>query len=136
MPPNHPISEDNLSGGCACGAVRYTYRGEPGFSFLCQCRRCQRATGSGHAAAFKAERALLSLTGQLASYAAAADSGHQVTHEFCPTCGSPIPSATAQFPDSVAIYAASLDDPALFKPQRVIFRASGQPWDLVDPELE
>ncbi len=129
------MRETNLSGGCACGAVRYKITGEPGFSFLCQCRRCQRATGSGHAPGFKVDFSQLSLTGELSSYEVEADSGYAVRHQFCPTCGSPILSATLRFPDSCSIYAGSLDDPAIFKPQTAIFRDSGQPWDYLDPAL-
>jgi hypothetical protein len=129
------MKNSQLSGGCACGAVRYELAGSPGFSFLCQCRRCQRATGSGHAPAFKVEQEDLSLTGSLTSYAVTADSGHAVSHQFCPVCGSPVRSVTTQFPSSCSLYAASLDDPSVFKPACVIFQSSAQPWDHVDPRL-
>ena len=129
------MAKRRLSGGCACGAVRYEITGEPGFSFLCQCRRCQRATGTGHAPGFKIERDDLSITGKLTSYEVEADSGYLVSHEFCPVCGSPVLSATKRFPNSCSIYAASLDDPSIFKPERVIFASSAQPWDTVDPNL-
>ena len=36
------------TGGCACGAIRYSIAGEPLFSYHCQCRDCQRESGSGH----------------------------------------------------------------------------------------
>ena len=38
-----------ISGGCACGAVRYEIAADPQFQGQCQCRDCQRATGTGHA---------------------------------------------------------------------------------------
>ena len=129
------MNDATLNGGCACGAVRYEISGEPGFSFLCQCRRCQRATGSGHAPGFKVELSQLSLTGTLSSYEVEADSGFPVSHRFCPACGSPVLSATKRFPDSISIYAGSLDDPSIFKPQTAIFGSSAQPWDHIDPDL-
>ncbi len=129
------MTEKTMTGGCACGAVRYEIEGEPGFSFLCQCRRCQRATGSGHAPAFKVERSQLTMTGELAAYEVTADSGFKVRSEFCPTCGSPILSATERFPDSCSILAVTLDDPSRFAPQTAIFRDAAQPWDHVDPTL-
>ena len=37
-----------FTGGCACGAIRYEIPGEPIFSNDCQCRDCQRKSGTGH----------------------------------------------------------------------------------------
>ncbi len=125
-----------MEGGCNCGAVRYRIEGEAGFSFLCHCRRCQRATGSGHAPGMKVERDQMTLTGVLTAWSTKADSGATVTHEFCGACGSPIFSSTDRFPSSLSVYAASLDDPAEFAPQAAIFMEEGQPWDHVDPSLK
>ena len=36
------------TGGCACGAIRYEISGEPIFMNDCQCRDCQRTSGTGH----------------------------------------------------------------------------------------
>jgi len=75
------------------------------------------------------------VTGKVKCYDVEADSGHSVSHEFCPVCGSPVFSATTQFPYLISIYAASLDDPTIFNPERVVFSASAQPWDYVHPSL-
>ncbi|NOX43886.1 MAG: hypothetical protein GXP19_09175 [Gammaproteobacteria bacterium] len=40
------------SGGCACGAIRYETTAAAEFTIICQCRQCQRISGSGHGAAF------------------------------------------------------------------------------------
>ena len=37
---------DQMTGGCACGRVRYTAAIENDDAYLCHCRMCQRATGS------------------------------------------------------------------------------------------
>jgi hypothetical protein len=36
------------TGGCACGAIRYATRHAPVFQNHCQCRDCQRRSGTGH----------------------------------------------------------------------------------------
>ena len=36
------------TGGCACGAIRFEIAGEPLFQNDCQCRDCQRMSGTGH----------------------------------------------------------------------------------------
>ena len=36
------------TGGCACGAIRYETPHAPVFQNHCQCRDCQRRSGTGH----------------------------------------------------------------------------------------
>ena len=43
---------DEMTGGCACGKVRYTARVHDDDAYLCHCRMCQRTTG-GVSIAFK-----------------------------------------------------------------------------------
>ena len=49
---HHPTERNNMSnaftGGCACAAIRYEISGEPVFTNHCQCRDCQRRSGTGH----------------------------------------------------------------------------------------
>ena len=44
--------KQSLTGGCACGAIRYECKEAPEFCVICQCRQCQRISGSGHSAQF------------------------------------------------------------------------------------
>ena len=37
---------EQMSGGCACGRVRYTAEVRDDEAYLCHCRMCQRATGT------------------------------------------------------------------------------------------
>lgn len=124
-----------LTGGCACGAVRYCITAEPGFSFHCQCRQCQRASGAGHASLFVVPKAAVSVEGDVKFHDQTADDGATVSRGFCPRCGSPVLGQSSGAADVLLIAAASLDDPARFAPQKVVFSASGQPWDYLDPAL-
>ena len=40
----------SIPGSCLCGAVRFEIRGSLERFFLCHCRRCQKDTGTAHAA--------------------------------------------------------------------------------------
>ena len=40
---------NTYTGGCACGAIRYEISAEPIVMLDCQCRQCQRESGTGHA---------------------------------------------------------------------------------------
>jgi len=124
-----------LKGGCECGAVRYESDAEPAFSLICQCRQCQRISGSGHAPQFALPAAAVSLTGQVKFFALTGDSGNAVSSGFCPTCGNPVLKKSSGFPQFLFFHAATLDNPSRFSPQFVVWSSSKQPWDHVDPNL-
>ena len=65
-----------------------------------------------------------------------ADSGQVKTRAFCPTCGSPVYVAFKANPGFMAVHAASLDDPARFKPHAITFTSGGLGWDQLDPSLQ
>jgi hypothetical protein len=67
------------SGGCLCGAVRYTVRGEPYRYGICHCADCRKESGSVLVvyAHWRTEDA--DVTGIVTTYKG---------RSFCPTCGS------------------------------------------------
>jgi hypothetical protein len=124
------------TGGCACGAIRYEIPGEPLVMTDCQCRDCQRKSGTGHGSYLTfAGRKDVTLEGRATHWDIAGDSGNVKTHAFCPTCGSPVYLTFAAMPDLFTVHAASLDDPGRYRPQRVLFGVRGHAWDTVDPAL-
>jgi hypothetical protein len=124
------------TGGCACGAIRYEIDGEPVFSTDCQCRDCQRKSGTGHGSYLTfAGRKGVRLDGQATHWNMVGDSGNVKTRGFCPTCGSPVYLTSAARPDLFIVHAASLDDPSRYKPQAVLYTVRGHAWDHVDPAL-
>jgi len=124
-----------ITGGCACGAIRYEFTAEPVAAMHCQCRDCQHSSGTGHLSLMIVPKAAVTLTGAPTFYATAADSGETVERGFCPRCGSPVLGRYTGFPDSIGLVAGSLDDPARFQPTVVFYAGSGQAWDVMDPAL-
>jgi hypothetical protein len=53
------------TGGCACGALRYEISGEPIAMIDCQCRQCQRESGTAHASHVTFRAAEVKLDGSL-----------------------------------------------------------------------
>ena len=123
------------TGGCACGAIRYSIASEPFFSNDCQCRDCQRESGTGHGSHLTFARTGVTVTGEARHWDMVADSGNVKTRAFCTVCGSPVYMTFAAMPDIFTIRAASLDEPARYKPQVVTYAARGHDWDRLDPEL-
>ena len=124
-----------LSGGCLCGAVRYEADGEPVFACFCHCRDCQKATGTGHAAALSVPRGALRVSGETRPFAKNGDSGLTTTRHFCPICGSVVMGEIEIMPDIISLYAGTLDDPSAFQPQLAIFARSRPAWDHVAADL-
>ena len=122
-------------GGCACGVFRYVAAAEPLLSLHCQCRDCQRMSGTGHASHIGFPKPAVKLQGKATHWQKAADSGNMTTRAFCPTCGSPVYSTNSGTPDFFVVEAASLDDPSRFKPQMVVYTSSAFARDQLDPAL-
>jgi hypothetical protein len=124
------------TGGCACGALRYETSSEPIFQNDCQCRDCQKRSGTGHGSYLTfPKRAEVTMTGEASAWRVAGDSGNEKVHAFCPTCGAPVYLTFVAMPDLIAFHATSLDDPSQFSPQAVTYAIRGYSWDHLDPAL-
>ena len=117
------------SGGCLCGATRYTISGEAEFTLQCYCRDCQQISGSGNLPLYVVKQVDFSVSGNVREHWRKSDSGNDLTLRFCGDCGSPICNVNSKLPDKVFIIAGSLDDPSIFTTETKIYEASRQPWD-------
>ncbi|RAO76240.1 GFA family protein [Dyella jiangningensis] len=127
---------DAYTGGCACGAVRYTIAAEPLFMNECHCRDCQQRSGTGHGSYLTfPDRKAVRVEGQASSWDIIADSGNVKTHAFCPRCGSPVYLTFAAMPDLFTIHAASLDDTKRYQPQAVTYAIRRPAWDMQHPSV-
>jgi hypothetical protein len=124
------------AGGCACGAIRYEIADEPVAMNDCQCRDCQRKSGTGHGSYLSfPSRERVTLKGEATHWNVVADNGNVKTRGFCPHCGSPVYMTFSLMPDVFTIHAGSLDDPSRYRPQMVTYGVRALPWDRVDPAL-
>ena len=125
-----------FSGGCACGAIRFSASAEPRYMGNCHCRDCQQATGSAFFPGVGVKEADFSLEkGEPAWFERQADRGHPISRGFCRDCGSPVLIKNSASPGFIVIYAGSLDDPSWYKPAINIFTKSAVPWAHMDPDL-
>jgi hypothetical protein len=124
-----------VSGGCLCGAVRYTIDADPLAARTCWCRLCQYL-GGGTATVnvcFPAEA--VSLTGELRHYDSVADSGNAMRRGFCPKCGTPVTSAALARPHLLFFRAGTLDDPDLLGPQATIWTSAAPEWACISDAI-
>ena len=128
--------DEPITGGCACGAVRYECDAEPMCSWVCHCRECQRSTGGGGAVNAVFNIANVKFTrGEPKFHHDVGTSGEKTHRGFCADCGSPIAAKADLLPHVHGISVASLDDPGRIELVAHIWTVSAQPWDYMDPEL-
>ena len=108
------MSEANsMTGGCACGRVRYTASVEPDEAYLCHCRMCQKATGSISIAFVNARLKDVQWHGEPDWY----DSSPIAGRPYCRECGTSLGFMFKQDADKMDLTVASFDDPSPFKPK-------------------
>jgi hypothetical protein len=125
-----------LTGGCACGAIRYETTAEPVVMFHCHCRDCQRASGGPFTSfVIVPAEAFRFSQGSVRLHDSPSHRGGKTHRGLCADCGSPILAKTDANPDIVAIRTASLDDASWFNPQMDVWTSDAHPWDQMNPAL-
>ncbi len=125
---------DNLTGGCACGAVRYRLTSSPMFVHCCHCHDCQRQTGSAFVlnALIEADRIVL-VAGEPEAVGVPTDSGRPHDIHRCPTCRTALWSDYGRRPALRFVRVGTLDTPAALPPDVHIFTRSKLPWITLPP---
>jgi hypothetical protein len=103
---------ESMSGGCACGRIRFSAEIENDEAYLCHCRMCQRATGSISIAFKNVRKDQVRWDREPDRY----QSSPIAQRGYCSDCGT---SLTFEFPDSenIDLTVASFDDPGRFWPK-------------------
>lgn len=124
-----------LKGGCYCGRVRYTAKGEAAFKAQCHCRECQYMTGGGPnyfmmipAAGFRYDQGA-------PTQFTRPDLERPVTREFCAACGTHLVTRPHAIP-MLVLKVGTLDDPARYGgPQVAIYTIDKQAYHCLPEGL-
>jgi hypothetical protein len=115
---------------CHCGQLRLEVTGEPFAISICNCRACQRRTGSafGMQAGFKAGQVRIS--GRFNDYMRISDEADRKEHlfHFCPECGSQVFSTEPDNPEVVVVSTGSFADPSFPPPTESGYDSRRHPW--------
>jgi len=121
--------EVSLTGGCGCGATRYTLTSAPLTVAACHCTQCRRQSGAAFSVNLIVRASTLTIEGDLQSWPDVdTESGSPLSRDHCGSCGAPIKSVPSLSPKLVALKAGSLDDPSPFAPLMHIWVQSKLPW--------
>ncbi len=110
-----------VSGGCQCGAIRFS-AGKLGRPSICHCRMCQKAFGSFFAPLVTVDQAHLSWTrGQTTWF----KSSNKVHRGFCGKCGTPL---AYRHPGGIELAIGAFDQPEKLEPQIQVNHGHRLPW--------
>ena len=128
---------DSLTGGCLCGAIRYTVSQPLEKIIACHCTHCQKASGTGASHNAVVPTSAVSFTkGTPKMYADTAASGNILKRYFCGDCGSPIYSQREKVPEMMVLKVGTLDEPSHMKLVMNIWTNSARPWMYRDSAVE
>jgi hypothetical protein len=128
------MNQSELSGSCLCGSVRYVARGEEQRFYHCHCKRCRKASGTGHATNLFVQGTLEWIAGEEMVRRYRPPDAQRFTNSFCAECGARVPRFIEQS-GTVFIPAGSLDDEPTLRPQARIFQGSRAAWSCDDSPL-
>lgn len=102
-----------LTGGCACGAKRFSAEVGEEQAYLCHCRMCQRASGNVSLALITLPQSAISWEGVEPDWYA---SSAIAERPFCSKCGTSLGFRYREGTDKMDLTVASFDDPSSFRP--------------------
>ncbi|WED29414.1 GFA family protein [Vibrio sp. DW001] len=121
---------------CSCNLVTIRCMGEPIRTAICHCFECQKRTGSvfGVQARYLTENTVLD--GEIVSYSRIADSGNQVTYDFCPRCGTTMRLKLNAVPDATIVPLGLFKEQDFTSPSFSVYEQRKRGWILFDCEMD
>jgi|SRR5580700_3238694 hypothetical protein len=128
MSDDLPQPPERLTGGCMCGAVRYTIAEKPLATGLCHCDRCRPQSGSAFSTVIFVRRSAITITGDTAVFEDVGSSGLGVLRRYCPRCGSPLTTEADVTPEIMFVKAGGIDSNEWYQPVLEMFVGRRRRW--------
>lgn len=123
-----PEVPETSTGGCMCGAVRYTIAEKPLATGLCHCHRCRPQSGSAFSTIIIIKRSAFKLEGPTQVFEDIGSSGLKVGRRCCAKCGSPLTTEPDVTPELMMVKAGGIDSNEWFRPAMELFVGRRRPW--------
>lgn len=118
---------------CQCGALRAECDGDPDFVVVCNCRACQKRSGSPFGTGAYFRKASARVAGEARGWARNADSGRRIENHFCPVCGTTVYWTLELRPDHLGVPYGIFETP-IPDPVRVIWTEEQHSWVSFPPD--
>ena len=124
-----PEASKNHTASCRCGQLKATVSGEAVRVSVCHCLDCKKRTGSAFSAQARWPAEQVVFEGYSRTWAHRSDSGNEITHHFCPECGSTVHYQIAgKFDGLIAIPLGAFDDPYFLSPKHSVWEERKHDW--------
>lgn len=126
------MADHKITGGCGCGTTRWESAGSILWAGHCHCTSCRKA-GSAPVSSW--------LGVPLDGFRWTGDAPNEwvsspgATRGNCKVCGAPVFFFSTRWPEEMHLYAATLDDPSLYKPTAHFSWAERVPYLEVTDDL-
>ena len=117
--------QEEITGGCFCGAIRYRFTSGAYPVADCHCTLCRRTSGAPYVSWVVVPGTAFSYTRGEPAVLRSSDAG---TRYYCRDCGTPLGCVSTRHPDIVDITLGSLDTPEAFPPTLTVFEDTRLPW--------
>ena len=124
------MADPRVSGGCFCGAIRFSISLPTLFCGHCHCSMCRRSHGAGFVTWIAVARSQFALEGGQAELVRFRSSDHG-TRSFCSRCGSTLFCESNKHPDQIDIVLANLAGPIDRLPQAHLYFDDRVDWVVV-----
>ena len=121
------------TGRCRCGHISWSIADEPNWQCYCHCDDCRRNCSAPVVAWIGADLNGFNWTTEEPKVW---ESSPGTYRHFCGLCGTPMAFIAEHYSDEIALYAASLDSPELFKPSFHLNVQSQLSWLNIHDDLE
>jgi hypothetical protein len=130
------LPNDDLTGGCLCGKVRY--RVAPGLRlapYACHCNDCQTRSGSAFGIQLGVSEADLSVEGETIEGRHIQPSGAEARIVACSECLTRLYTTNSLRPGLANLRAGTLDNSRTLVPAFHLWVSSKQPWVVVPGDV-
>lgn len=106
------MNTDKQTGGCQCGAVRYSTSQQPVRAMACHCTTCKQRTGAAYGVGvYFNDEDIVFNQGKLNTFEFRSDTtGRWLRNEFCASCGTAVTWTTEMRPGLRAIAGGTYDN--------------------------
>jgi hypothetical protein len=126
-----------MTGGCACGMIRYEIASFPLLVYTCNCTDCQTRSGSAFAVNMPVTaRGFRILKGEPKAWRHTSPTGVPAISWFCGDCATRLYGDRAGRPEIVNVRAGTLDDTSWLVPAAHFFMRSAQSWVQAVPNAQ